>query len=301
MSIWQTKAWGDMLLSSKQAEKIFEIEWIFIEKRKVSMWEYWLFIIGLEKFIDKKIIGKLIELCKRQKALFIQIESINYSKKTVFDKVIFKKWKPSSYKKFIMPYTALIDLNLSQDDILASMKPKGRYNIKLASKKWVEVSLVEKTSENIKEFYDLMEETTTRDWFSWNTLSYYESFLNLLPQSKLFLAYYDEKVIAGGIFVFEKDVAIYYYWASTWDSSYRNLMAPYLLQWEAIKYAKEIGCSIYDFLWVSTPWDTNSTLAWVTKFKKKLTKDIRWVSDSYIFVNKKLKYLLISTLKKLKR
>lgn len=75
----------------------------------------------------------------------------------------FKKWY---YKKFITPYTALIDVTQTEDEILSLMKPKWRYNIKLASKKWVKVQKVEKTDENIKIYYDLMMETTSRDNFS---------------------------------------------------------------------------------------------------------------------------------------
>ena len=300
MSIWQTKVWGEMLIKSKQAEKIFEIDWVFVEKRRVSMWEYWLFVVGLKKFISKEINKKLISLTKKEKALFLQIESINYEKDVFFDEKVFKKWKPWFYKKFITPYTAVIDLTKTEENILREMKPKWRYNIRLAEKKGVVVQMVEKTDENIKQFYDLMMETTSRDSFSWNTFKFYKTFLNKIDYSRLFLSYKDKKVIAAWIFVFHKNTAIYYYGASSSDKAYRNFMSPYLLQWQAIKYAKEKSCKIYDFLWIASPWDAGSTLAWVTDFKMKLTKDIRRVSDSSIFVNKKIKYFVISILRKLK-
>jgi lipid II:glycine glycyltransferase (peptidoglycan interpeptide bridge formation enzyme) len=44
-------------------------------------------------------------------------------------------FKTGYYKKFIPPYTAIIDLTKTEDEILAGMKPKGRYNIRLAEKK----------------------------------------------------------------------------------------------------------------------------------------------------------------------
>jgi lipid II:glycine glycyltransferase (peptidoglycan interpeptide bridge formation enzyme) len=77
-------------------------------------------------------------------------------------------------------------------------------------------------------------------------------------------------------------------------------MAPYALQWEAIKFAKQKWFKLYDFLWVATPWDKKSSLLWVTEFKTRFTSDIREVSQSYIFINKKVKYLLISFFRKLK-
>ncbi|MGB2110624.1 MAG: hypothetical protein ACPHY8_01505 [Patescibacteria group bacterium] len=56
-----------------------------------------------------------------------------------------------------------------------------------------------------------MKETTSRDNFSGNTLDYYKIFLQTLKNSELFLAYKDEEVVAGGIFVFQDSQAIYYY------------------------------------------------------------------------------------------
>jgi lipid II:glycine glycyltransferase (peptidoglycan interpeptide bridge formation enzyme) len=214
--------------------------------------------------------------------------------------IIQGKWKKWFYKKFITPYTVIIDLTQTEDEILARMKQKGRYNIRLAEKKWIEVKEVEKIKNNVQIFYNLMQETTTRDGFYWNNFDYYFEFINRLENSKLLFASFEWKVISAWIFVYSEDIAIYYYGASTSDEKFRNLMAPYLLQWNAILIWKKLNCKIYDFLWVATPWDKNSKLAWVTDFKMKFTQDIRKVSESLIFVNKKWKYWIIQGLRKFK-
>lgn len=300
MSIWQTKKWQEMLKESNQIEKSFELRWIFIEKRKVAMWEYWLFVVwGNFSTFDHNLEKELLELAKEENSLFIQIENIDYSSLNL--SINSKNFKPWFYKKFITPYTAVINIEESEDIILSKMKPKWRYNIRLAEKKWVVVKEYEKNKKNIKDFYNLIVETTTRDWFSWNSLDYYEKFLNLIPESKLLSAEYDWKIIASWIFTYNGDTVIYYYWASTSDKEYRNLMAPYLLQWTAIKIWKDSWFKLYDFLWVSSPWEENSSLAWVTDFKKKFTSDIRKVSSSYIYVNKKFKYWFINFLRKIKK
>ena len=299
MSIWQTKNWQGMLKSANQVEKYFEIDWIFIEKRSIWLWEFGLFILWVKLTdIQWSTYKKAIELCKTENALFIQFETIHYGTKI---NNTFSKLKNWYYKKFITPYTAVIDLDNTIEEILAKMKPKWRYNIRLAGKKWIEVNEVEKTPENIEKFYKIMEETTSRDWFNWNLFNYYLKFLNDIPSSKLLLAYYNEEVIAGWIFTYKESTAIYYYWASSSNKEYRNLMAPYLLQWKAINIWKELWCNIYDFLWVASPNDKNSSLSWVTDFKKKFTKDIREVSESYIYINKKFKYSLIKILRLIKR
>ena len=300
MSIWQTKKWQEMLKESNQIEKSFELRWIFIEKRKVAMWEYWLFVVwGNFSTFDHNLEKELLELAKEENSLFIQIENIDYFSLNL--SIDSKNFKPWFYKKFITPYTAVINIEESEDIILSKMKPKWRYNIRLAEKKWVVVKEYEKNKKNIKDFYNLIIETTTRDWFSWNSLDYYEKFLNLIPESKLLSAEYDWKIIASWIFTYNDDTVIYYYWASTSDKEYRNLMAPYLLQWMAIKIWKDLWFKLYDFLWVSSPWEENSSLAWVTDFKKKFTSDIRKVSSSYIYVNKKFKYWFINFLRKIKK
>lgn len=305
MSIWQTKNWQEMLVKSSQAEKYIEHNGVFIEKRKVALWEQGLFVLWLERELSEKDVKELIEICKKEKALFLQIESLDYEQNIKNKNCASFSWKGKEfkigvYKKFITPFTAVIDITKSEEKILSNMKPKGRYNIKLAEKKWVEVKVVEKTDENIKLFYDLMLETTSRDGFSWNKFEYYKTFLNTIDNSKLLLAYYEDAIIAAWIFTFDNDVSIYYYWASSWDTRYRNLMSPYLLQWTAIKIAKENQSKLYDFLWVATPWDDNSPLAWVTDFKKKFTNDIRQVSESYIYINKKCKYAIINILRKIR-
>lgn len=298
MSIWQTESWQKMLKKSGQVSDFFKVWDVFIEKRKVTLWEFWLFVLWLENNLGEKDVKELIKLCEKEKCLFIQIETLNYFKNNNIKVKYFKEWY---YKKFITPYTSVINLEQTEEEILAKMKPKGRYNIKVAIKKWVEVKKVEKTEENIKIYYDLMIETTARDSFNWNNLDYYKIFLKSLKNGELLLAYVWEKVIAWWIFIFDKEISIYYYWASTSNKEYRNMMAPYLLQWTAIKIAKDYWSKIYDFLWVATPWDNNSELAWVTDFKLKLSKDVREVSNSFIYTNKKIKYLLITLLRKIKR
>lgn len=299
MSIWQTKKWQEMLLESWQIEKILEIDNIFIEKRKIAFWQFWLFSIWIDfSKIEKDFLEKIKNLCKQENSLFFQMENINYDENFDYNFSELKKWY---YKKFITHSTALIDLTKDENEILAEMKPKWRYNIRLAEKKWVTVFEAEKTEENIKIFYNLMQETTSRDNFSGNTLNFYKIFLKKISESKLLFAKFEWKIISAWIFTFLDDVAIYYYWASTSNKKYRNIMAPYLLQWEAIKIAKNQNCKIYDFLWVADEWDEKSPLAWVTDFKLKFTKKAKIVSESYLFINKKFYYFLIQILKKLKK
>ena len=296
--IWQTSNWQKLLKETNQVDKIINLGGFSIEKRSLWMHQYWLFILGFSWELDAKLEDQLIKLCKKENALFIQLENNNYYWSGILWSIKFKEWY---YKKFITPYTAVIDLSQSIEDILSQMKQKWRYNIRLTEKKWVEVKVVEKNDKNIKDFYDLMNETTSRDNFSWNTFEYYKSFLSILNNSELILAYKDSVAIAWGIFVFDNDISIYYYWASTSQKQYRNLMAPYAVQFLAIQEAKNRWSKIYDFLWIASVWDKDSELSWVTDFKMKLTKDSRAVSQSFIWINKRFHYTMLVLIRKIKK
>ncbi len=334
-SFWQSGIWVNIILSGWQAESVFVLEldskYVVAEKRKITFW-YGLFVLWI---IDENIEifkEELTLLSKKESCLFVQFETINYawydkakegfinwsnwSEKmknssesySSYDEWILSFWasktrfrKPSYYKKFITPYTALIDLTKSEEEILASMKPKGRYNIKVAEKNEIVVKKAEITDENIEIFYNLMTETTSRDSFSGNTKTFYKNFLNSSKNNLLFIAYKWDIPVRAWIFVYFWELATYYYWASSSDKAYRNLMAPYLLQWTAILEAKSRWCMLYDFLGIASPDEENSSLAWVTDFKLKLTPDSREVSHSEIYINNLLKYNLIMILKKIKK
>lgn len=296
--IWQEENWKKLLIKTNQVDKIIQLDNFSVEKRSIGLWNFGLFILGFSWSINSELSKKLIDLCKKEQALFIQIETNNYYENNILAENNFTEW---FYKKFITQYTAVIDLSKSIDDILANMKPKWRYNIKVAHKKWVEALIVDKTEKNISDYYKLMNETTSRDNFSWNTLNYYINFLNTIKDSKLILAYKDWVAIAGWIFVFWKEVSIYYYWASTSKKEYRNLMAPYAVQFLAIQEAKNRESKVYDFLWIAWPNEKNSELSWVTDFKLKLTKDTRAVSQSFIWINKRFHYTMLVLIKRIKK
>lgn len=305
-TFWQSKGWVKAILKSEMAEKVFIIphydtvirthKALIVEKRQVAMWEFGLFALWVNSDLDDYETS-LVALCKRENALFVQIEDIDYDWLYDIDTHFMRK---GSYKKFIEPWTAVIDLTKSEAEILAAMKPKGRYNIKVARKKWVDVREYEATDKNIDKFYSLLEETTERNNFAQNSKKYFKKFLKKVDWAKLYLAKSNSDVVAGWIFVQRWDAFIYYYGASTSNPNYRSIMSPYLLQMTAILDAKNAGARIYDFLWVAKPSAKGVKLSGVTDFKMKLTNDARFVSDSYIFVNKKLKYALIKFLKFIK-
>lgn len=153
--------------------------------------------------------------------------------------------------------TRILDLKLDDEALLAQMHPKGRYNIKVAQKNGVTV----KQSEDIDAYIALAQKTSKRDGFTVPSKHQLKTFLTKLPGSFLLFAYADETrnaepinvqtPIAGLMGTIWQGTGYYYYGAS--DHTHRALMAPYLLQWEAIKLCKEHGCKHYDLLGIAPP------------------------------------------------
>ena len=177
--------------------------------------------------------------------------------------------------------TVVVDLQFSPDEILQQMKPKGRYNIRLAEKHGVVVA----PSTEVAAFYQLLQETTARDGFSGYRLAYYQTMVDWLTAQRngeLLLASYQGRVLAGAIIVYDGPTAIYYYGASTQRD--RAVMAPYLVQWTAMLRAKERGCTHYDFLGIAPVGATNHPWQGVTEFKLKFGGEVRSYSGGWQYV-----------------
>lgn len=144
--------------------------------------------------------------------------------------------------------TRILDLTVPESDILAQMHEKGRYNIKVAQKHGI---LVEKSTD-LNAWMKLVEETSTRDGFTHVSRNKYEAFMKSLPGSFLLIAKNKNgEAIAGLMGVTWNGQGIYYYGASSYQ--HRALMAPYLVQWEAIRRCKALKCSTYDLLGIAPP------------------------------------------------
>jgi peptidoglycan pentaglycine glycine transferase (the first glycine) len=128
---------------------------------------------------------------------------------------------------------------------LARMKQKTRYNIKLALKKGVVVH----PSDSLDTFYRLMQTTAGREQFGVHTLAYYRQAYELFflrGECELLVAEYQNQPLAALIVFAHGPRAYYFYGASA--SDHRDRMPTYLLQWEAMRWARSRGCSEYD-LW----------------------------------------------------
>jgi lipid II:glycine glycyltransferase (peptidoglycan interpeptide bridge formation enzyme) len=144
--------------------------------------------------------------------------------------------------------TLIVDLSGSETDILGRMKQKTRYNIGLASKKGVHARLAQR-DDDLTRFTELMATTGARDGFGVHAPSYYRKAYDLFHpagQCELVLAEFAGVALAG-VMVFALASRAWYFYGASSDHE-RNRMAPYLAQWEAMRWARARGATTYD-LW----------------------------------------------------
>jgi len=203
------------------------------------------------------LLSEIEQVACERKAIFARFD---FQKNLLFDSPKFRK---ADEKNFPLA-TIRIDLKKSVDEIFAVMKSKGRYNIRVAEKHGV-VIFAEKS---IDDFFALLQKTTIRDGFVGHSKSFYEKFVEVLGENcVLLVARQNSKPLAATLVTLVGDTATYYFGAS--DHEFRNLMASYLIQFEAIKIAQKRGCRFYDFLGVVPEGAKNHRLAGVSDFKKK--------------------------------
>ncbi|MDR2020021.1 MAG: peptidoglycan bridge formation glycyltransferase FemA/FemB family protein [Treponema sp.] len=170
------------------------------------------------------------------------------------------------------PDSVIIDLDKSEEEILRGMKPKWRYNIRLAGRKGVSVRRAE--AGELPVFYRLYQETARRDGIAIHSADYYAA---LFAHSRewngrqgsadigLYMAEYEGETLAAIITLFRGGEAVYLYGASS--DRRRNFMAPYALQWRAIRDAKASGCLSYDLYGIPPGEDPAHPMAGLYLFK----------------------------------
>src|SRR5258706_5412636 len=179
--------------------------------------------------------------------------------------------------------------------MLARMKQKTRYNIRLAEKRGVTLRVG--TKDNLPMLYKMYAETSVRDGFVIRDEGYYQTVWNLFmnssePICEPLIAEVDNEPVAA-IFVFYFAGRAYYVYGMS-RNAHREKMATYLLQWEAMKRARAKGCSIYDLWGAPDVFDESDSMWGVYRFKEGLGGKVVRTLGAWDFAPNPLWYKLYS-------
>lgn len=212
-----------------------------------------------------EVLAALEQVARQQRAIFIKVDP-DIEVATPDAGVLAKRGWQISQEQIQFRNTVTLDLARTPEEILASMKPKWRYNIRLAERKRVRVA--EGGLDNLRVFYDMYAETSARDGFLIRQFSYYQDVWSTMIRgglAQLLLAQVGDETAAGLILFRLGSRAWYFYGASR--STHRELMPNHLLQWEAMRWAQAHGCTEYDFWGAPDVLEERAPMYGVFKFK----------------------------------
>jgi lipid II:glycine glycyltransferase (peptidoglycan interpeptide bridge formation enzyme) len=215
---------------------------------------------------------------------------------------VFNRYTEKSIIERLPHQTQILDLTLSEEDLLKNMHSKMRYNIRLAQKKGVAIKTISDNDTEFNKyfdiFFDLMQETSQRSKFAVHPKTHYKHLLkHNSPELKVSLmtAEYEGKILATNIILDTLYQRIYLHGASS--NQNRNLMAPPLLQWHSILEAKKLGKKIYDFWGVSK---TKKSWQGISRFKIQFGGKTISYPDSQIYIHQKFIFNLYKIFRQLR-
>lgn len=193
---------------------------------------------------DLTMLKALKKFGLQEKALFAKLEPNILSNPDVKNFLLANGCQEGS--PMFTRYTFQLDLAKPEDQLLAEMKPKTRYNIRLAQRHGVAVA-EDNSPAAFAVYLKFLTETTQRQHFYAHTLDYHRKMWETMRPAgiaHLFVAKYQDQILATYIFFVFDQVLYYPYGASTRE--HQDVMPAYALFWEAIKFGKKMGCKMFD-------------------------------------------------------
>jgi lipid II:glycine glycyltransferase (peptidoglycan interpeptide bridge formation enzyme) len=194
----------------------------------------------------QEMISVLKKLGIRKNALYIQLEP-DVTVEEPFTLSSFPSLR-LAHRPLFTKYSFILDLTRSEDEILAAMHSKTRYNIRLAARHGVTIA-EDNSDKAFQKYQELSEETTRRQGFYAHNKKYHKTMWSILSKSGIahcFTATYEKEIVTAWIVFVWKNTIYYPYGASS--RNHKEVMAPNLLLWEIIKWAKTKGIYYFD-LW----------------------------------------------------
>ena len=232
-------------------------------------------------YLRIQVINQLEKLAKTERAIFVKIDPdiiIGYGQPgtesekpvptgvTIINELKNRNWVPSE-EQIQFRNTIYIDLAPDYETILAKMKQKTRYNIRLSERKGIRVRFGNLNDLGL--LFQYYAETSVRDGFVIRDREYYLQMWNTFLQANMadiLIAEYEGEFVAGLILYRFGTKAWYMYGMSR--TLHRDKMPTYLLQWKAIQHAKLHGCTIYDLWGAPDKFDELDPMWGVYRFKE---------------------------------
>jgi lipid II:glycine glycyltransferase (peptidoglycan interpeptide bridge formation enzyme) len=239
----QTKSWEEFRKS--WGNEVVRIDGNLLTLHKVPFLNKKIGIFEKGPTPTKEMLDSLLKFGRENNLIFIKLEPNSENSKSVVS--LLRAGGAVKGKTIFTPSTFQINLSKSEDELMKSFASKTRYNLRLAEKKGVKV-YEDNSDKAFEKYLKLTKETTARDKFFAHSEKYHRLMWENLKGkiAHLLVAEYENEIIVAWILFAHDNVLYYPYGAST--HKFKNVMAPNLMMWEAIKFGKKLGCKTFD-LW----------------------------------------------------
>lgn len=254
-----------------------------------------------------RVLDDIEAMAKDRSAIFIKIDpdviigwgiprepdSAEHLKGIEIEQLLVKRHWQFSDEQVQFKNTVMIDLDMGEEELLARMKQKTRYNIRLAERKGVRTRFG--NLDDLPILNDMYARTSVRDGFVIRSPEYYLLLWKTFMQSgqaKPLIAEVDGVPVAA-VFIFHFAGVARYLYGMSEDQS-REKMPNYLLQWEAMRYAKQLGCHSYDMWGAPDIFDETDSLWGVFRFKEGFNGTIIRTIGAWDFPSKPFYFKLYS-------
>ncbi len=245
------------------------------------------------------------QLLNKEQAIFIRFDFFpsNLMHEVKFPRYIKKAPAHIYHSAYFQPRNEwVLDLkHSSEEEMLAHMHPKARYNASLAERKGITTEISKDLKTHFPYFWSLLQETATRDHFHLQPKIYYETVFRSSAEKQnaiLAIARHNGKILAMNFVLCFGNTATFVYGGSSNEE--RNLMPSYLLQRETIREVKRLGYAYYNFGGITDGSKQYQSWEGFTVFKKKFGGEIRTCGESYDIVGKHVWYYLYDIQRRIK-
>ncbi|MEW6716298.1 MAG: peptidoglycan bridge formation glycyltransferase FemA/FemB family protein [Chloroflexota bacterium] len=252
-----------------------------------------------------RVIGDLLAFSQQRKAIFVKIDpdvrlgvGVPGSPESTQDpagQAVVQQLQNlggiESEEQIQFRNTFLIDLTKDEEELLAAMKQKTRYNLRLAERRGVTVRVG--SISDVDLLYRMYAETSVRDGFVIRHWEYYRqvwgTFIRNGMAEPLIAEVEGEPV--GALIIFRMAGKAWFIYGMS-RSEHREKMPNHLLQWQAIIRSKAAGCSIYDMWGAPDDFVENDPLWGVYRFKQGFGGEVVRTVGAWDFPNRRLFYRL---------
>lgn len=290
----QTWEWGEF--RKDWGNEVLKTEYGILTLHKIPLTNFKVAMLIRGRRPTQNTLSALKKIGRQNKVVFIKLEpnETKFVLKNDFQKTIklLKKAGAVAGKTLFTPTSFWIDISKPQEELMKSFSSKTRYNIRLAERKGVKVT-VDDSDKAFEKYLELTRETVERQGFyahsekyhrlMWKHLNQIPSNKHQTPVARLLTAKYKGEIITAWIVFVWHDFLYYPYGASS--TKHKNVMANNLMMWEAIKFGKKMGLKTFD-LWGREPGKG------FTKFKEGYApKVVEFLGTWDLVINKPAYYI----------